>query len=160
VKEQLRGIPSHGVGYGLLRYLGDRPEEAARFRALPQPEVSFNYLGQLDQMFPESSPFRPAHDPRGPVQSAKGRRPYLLSINGGVEDGRLRMVWTYSENIHRRETVTAVAEGFVEALRSLIAHRPSTTGSRLTPSDFPAAKVSQEDLDTVFARLRDSRPSR
>src|SRR5262249_41886285 len=32
VKEQLRGVPSHGVGYGLLRYLGDRPEEVARLR--------------------------------------------------------------------------------------------------------------------------------
>jgi amino acid adenylation domain-containing protein/non-ribosomal peptide synthase protein (TIGR01720 family) len=160
VKEQLRGVPSHGVGYGLLRYLGDRPGEAARLRALPQSEVSFNYLGQLDQMFPESSPFRRARDARGPVRSVRGSRPYLLSVNGGVEDGRLRMVWTYSETIHRRETVAAVAGGFVDALRSLIAQCSSTAARGLTPSDFPAAKVSQKDLETVLTRFRGPRPSR
>jgi non-ribosomal peptide synthase protein (TIGR01720 family) len=156
VKEQLRGVPSHGVGYGLLRYLGDRPEEVARLRALPQPEVSFNYLGQLDQMFLSSSLVRWAKDATGPIQSVRGRRPYLLSINGRVVDGRLQMVWTYSQTIHRRETVAALAEGFIEALRSLIAHCSSAAVTGLTPSDFPAARVSQIDLDRVFSKLRAS----
>ncbi|HET9479993.1 MAG TPA: condensation domain-containing protein, partial [Pyrinomonadaceae bacterium] len=49
VKRQLRSIPAHGIGYGLLRYLNDDAEVSGQMRDLPEPEVSFNYLGQLDQ---------------------------------------------------------------------------------------------------------------
>src|SRR5207244_11445445 len=55
VKEQLRRIPKHGIGYGLLRYLRGDMQVAADLRALPQAEVSFNYLGQFDQVLPEPS---------------------------------------------------------------------------------------------------------
>ncbi len=43
VKEELRAVPNRGIGYGLLRYLSGTDALPA-----PQPEVSFNYLGQLD----------------------------------------------------------------------------------------------------------------
>src|SRR5262249_18815054 len=33
VKEQLRGVPGNGLGYGLLRYLGGDPELAAALRS-------------------------------------------------------------------------------------------------------------------------------
>src|SRR5579883_43167 len=49
VKEQLRTIPNRGIGYGVLRYLSTNPEIARQLRSLPQPEVSFNYLSQVDQ---------------------------------------------------------------------------------------------------------------
>ena len=43
-KEQLRAVPGKGLGYGLLRYVvGDR-----RLAARPEPQIGFNYLGQLD----------------------------------------------------------------------------------------------------------------
>src|SRR6185295_15826710 len=50
-KEQLRRIPRGGIGYGLLRYLCRDEEVARQMRVLPGAAVSFNYLGQLDQMF-------------------------------------------------------------------------------------------------------------
>jgi len=45
VKEQLRGIPNRGIGYGLLRYLSDDKIEET-LETLLQAEVIFNYLGQ------------------------------------------------------------------------------------------------------------------
>src|SRR5262249_28287913 len=48
VKAKLRRIPRAGMGYGLLRYLGDE-EAAARLRARPRSPVLFNYLGRLDR---------------------------------------------------------------------------------------------------------------
>ena len=44
VKEQMRRIPRKGIGYGMKRYLGGGIEEEQA------AEVSFNYLGQLDQV--------------------------------------------------------------------------------------------------------------
>src|SRR6185295_17861890 len=57
VKEQLRRIPHHGAGFGVARYLSNG---SARLKALPPSEVSFNYLGQLDQIFVDNSLFERA----------------------------------------------------------------------------------------------------
>src|SRR5690606_22916775 len=50
IKEQLRAIPQGGIGYGVLRYRHPDPAVRASLAALPAPELSFNYLGQLDTL--------------------------------------------------------------------------------------------------------------
>lgn len=57
IKEQLRHIPIHGINYGVLRYMGGQ-EDIERLRVLPQAQVSFNYLGQFDQMVSETGLFK------------------------------------------------------------------------------------------------------
>jgi amino acid adenylation domain-containing protein/non-ribosomal peptide synthase protein (TIGR01720 family) len=148
VKEHLRGVPARGIGYGLLRYFR---AEGAVLGDAPQPEVSFNYLGQLDQTLPEDSPFTSAKESAGPVRSEKARRTRLLEIVGCVAGGRLRISLTYSRQVHRRETVAALAEGYVAALRSLIAHCTSPGAGGHTPSDFPLARLGQRQLDELLA---------
>ncbi|WP_161893231.1 condensation domain-containing protein, partial [Pseudomonas juntendi] len=44
VKEQLRAVPAKGIGYGMLRHLGDAAVQAG-LAALPVPRITFNYLG-------------------------------------------------------------------------------------------------------------------
>lgn len=48
IKEQLRAVPKRGIGYGVLRYLSGDADITSQLSAKPQPEVSFNYLGQFD----------------------------------------------------------------------------------------------------------------
>jgi non-ribosomal peptide synthase protein (TIGR01720 family) len=157
VKEQLRLIPSRGVGYGLLRYL--RPDEhlAQRLRALPQAEVCFNYLGQFDQVLAEGALFGPARESVGPPQSPRGRLSYLLEINAWVTGGRLHADWTYSAAVHHRATVQRLAEGFCEGLRVLIERSRAPEATGYTPSDFPAANLSQAELDRLLAAYRKPR---
>ena len=50
IKEQLRGIPNGGIGYGVLRYLAHDLPEAAILHGQPEPEIGFNYLGRFDQL--------------------------------------------------------------------------------------------------------------
>jgi len=50
VKEQLRGIPNQGIGYGLLRYLRDDKIEET-LETLLQAEVIFNYWVSLIRRF-------------------------------------------------------------------------------------------------------------
>jgi hypothetical protein len=64
-----------------------------------------------------------------------------------VVNGRLRIDWTYSENIHRRETIRNLADLFVGRLRALIKHCLSPKAFGYTPSDFPLANFDQETLD-------------
>jgi non-ribosomal peptide synthase protein (TIGR01720 family) len=87
------------------------------------------------------------------TRSPRGNRRYLLDINGFVLGGKLQLEWTYSEQIHQRTSIEQLAQGFVEALRSLIAHCQSPEAGGYTPSDFQKAKVNQKDLDRLFAQI-------
>ncbi len=122
-KEQLRRIPHGGIGYGLLRYLCRDEEVARQMRELPGAEVSFNYLGQLDQMFQGSTLFRLALESSGRTRAQHGN---LLEINASIIGGHLQAEWTYRPEIHDRRTVEKVAHNFIEELQKLIAHCLST----------------------------------
>lgn len=152
IKEELREIPNRGIGYGVLRYLCGA-DVAEKLRALPQAWISFNYLGQFDQVLPESSLFTAARESSGPTRSALEQRRYVLEIGGSINGGQLRMTWRYSENLHRRATIEALAERFMAALKALIKHCLSAEVRGYTPSDFPEAQLSQRELDDLIAEL-------
>jgi non-ribosomal peptide synthase protein (TIGR01720 family) len=153
IKEQLRGVPNRGIGYGVLRYLSEDAQVSQQLQTLPQAEVRFNYLGQFDQVLPESSLFKLVYPTPGASRSPRGNRRYLIDINGFVLGGQLQLEWTYSEQIHQRSTIEQLAQGFVEALRSLITHCQSPEAGGYTPSDFPEANLSQKDLEQFLAKI-------
>lgn len=152
VKEQMHRLPRRGMGYGLLRYLAAE-EIAARLLALPRAEVSFNYLGQLDQLFPPESLFAPARESSGPAHDPRGPRHYLVEINSFVLEGQLQLSWTYSESVYRAATVEALAAEFITALQAIIAQRQSAETQSYTPADFPLAELNQQQLARVIARV-------
>ncbi len=153
IKEQINAIPNGGIGHGLLRYLGGDRELGEAMRRLPLPEVTFLYLGQMGKTRSGSAAIRVLRESYGPSCSPQVRPHHLLEVIGQVAEERLQMEWYYSENIHRPATIQAVAGGFLDALRSLIAHCQSPEAGGFTPSDFPAARVSQQELDKLFARI-------
>ncbi|WP_199336379.1 non-ribosomal peptide synthetase [Nostoc sp. FACHB-110] len=132
IKEQLRAIPNRGIGYGLLRYLSRNLEITSTLQALTKAEVSFNYLGQFDWGTSETSVFKMADEPIGSIHSKFGYRSHLLAINSIVVNGQLHVNWTYSENYHKFATIERLAEDFIAALRSLIAHCLSVDAQEYT----------------------------
>jgi non-ribosomal peptide synthase protein (TIGR01720 family) len=153
VKEQLRQVPGHGLGYGVLRYLCPQAEVRDSLGAQPQAEVSFNYLGQFDQMQGEPALFADSDSLQDPASGLWGTR-YLLEIQGGVTGNQLRLAFKYSANIHHHSTVERLAQEFGTALRSLIAHCRSAGTGGYTPSDFPRARLSQQALDQILASVK------
>jgi non-ribosomal peptide synthase protein (TIGR01720 family) len=151
VKEQLRRIPQHGIGYGMLRYLSGETV-AEQLRTLPQPQVLFNYLGQFAQTA-SCSPWTVSLRSPGPAHSQRARRCHLLEINSWVADGCLQLDWRFSETVHRYSTIERLAQHFLEELRSLIRHCISPNAGGYTPSDFPNADLDQEKLDNLLAKL-------
>ena len=154
IKEQLRAVPRRGIGYGVLRYLSEAEEIAAPLRALPGAQVSFNYLGQVDQGLPDAGLFAPAREPVGPTASARGLRSHILGIDGFVAEGQLQLRWTYSERIHRRATIERLAQTYLTTLRALIAHCRMPEAGGYTPSDFPLARLDQPAVDRLVGRDR------
>ncbi|MDZ8228270.1 condensation domain-containing protein, partial [Nostoc sp. ChiVER01] len=153
IKEQLRSIPNRGIGYGVLRYLSDKTENGELWSTLPQPEVLFNYLGQLDQTFSKSSLFKFIPESSGLASSPQNQRSVLLEINSFVINGQLQFDLTYSEKIHQRSSIERLAQEFVKALQAIATHCQSPEVKGYTPSDFPEANLNQKDLDQFLAKL-------
>jgi amino acid adenylation domain-containing protein/non-ribosomal peptide synthase protein (TIGR01720 family) len=148
VKEQLRDVPARGIGYGVLRYGND--EVAARLRRAFQPEVIFNYLGQLDSAFSGLSLLKPKRHRVGQTRSGRAKRSHLLEIDCGVVAGRLEVEWTYNEEMHRRNTIEDLAYSFVDALDSIIRHCQSREPGGPSPSDFPLAGIDRRKLEALL----------
>lgn len=153
IKEQLRQIPQNGIGYGLLRYLSAKQELTDRLKTLPAAQISFNYLGQFDQVANESHIFNLARESKGPEIDPKNHRNYLIDISGSIAGGKLQVEFKYSANLHRSETIERFANYFLSELQGIIAHCKSSDAGGFTPSDFTLAKLNQKKLDKVLQKL-------
>jgi non-ribosomal peptide synthase protein (TIGR01720 family) len=121
VKEQLRGIPDNGIGYGILRYLSEDRDVIAALRGLPRPVLSFNYLGQVDNTR-FSGPFRLVAESAGANASERMVRSRLVDVVAVVMGRRLEVSWMYSEDLHQRATIRAVADSYLRELRRILRH--------------------------------------
>ncbi|CRI56719.1 peptide synthetase [Pseudomonas sp. CCOS 191] len=146
VKEQLRAVPAKGIGYGVLRYLGDA-QARETLGALAQGSIVFNYLGQFDGSFDsEQGLFTPAPEGAGQGQSPEAPLGSLLSIDGQVYAGELALDWSFSSAVFERGQIQRLADEYAEELRLLIGHCTSPGVAGVTPSDFPLASLDQRQL--------------
>ncbi|PTQ68386.1 non-ribosomal peptide synthetase [Pseudomonas sp. GV071] len=147
-KEQLRNVPHKGLGYGVLRYLAD-PASCAAIAALPKAKVTFNYLGQLDQSPAGEALLQLLDDHPGAIHAADAPLPNELSIDGQVLGGELQLRWTYSRERFDEHSVHALAQDLINELHGLIEHCLQAGNGGFTPSDFPLAHLSQDQLDQL-----------
>ncbi|HEY0606305.1 MAG TPA: amino acid adenylation domain-containing protein, partial [Herpetosiphonaceae bacterium] len=153
IKEQLRRIPNHGIGYGLLRYLRGDARLAEQLVTLPQPQVAFNYLGQFDQVLPASALLGPAFESSGPAISPRNQRSYALVINALIIGGQLHIDWMFSGEMLYAATVERLAQRFVQTLRQLIDHCMLPESGQYTPSDFPDVELTQAQIGQILAEI-------
>ena len=133
VKDNLRQIPHHGIGYGAL--LG--------YEQHALPSVSFNYLGQLDNVSPDH--WSLCADAAGSPNDARNSEPYLINMNGAVIAGHLQ--FNLVSQLPKADAA-AFAERFQHNLEALIEHTTSQTRRYLTSSDV-AYVVDQDYLDEL-----------
>ncbi|BAZ70674.1 beta-ketoacyl synthase (plasmid) [Fischerella sp. NIES-4106] len=153
VKEYLRNIPNKGIGYDILRYINNYPEINSKFKSFPQPQVSFNYLGNFDPVISQSCLFNFTAQSLKVSQSTNQNRFYLLEINGVITQEKLHITWIYNTASHRRETIETLAANLIEAIQRIIEHCQFLPAEKHTPSDFPRANLSQQDLDKFLKKL-------
>src|SRR6266508_1357144 len=154
VKEQLRAIPGRGIGHGWLRYARSG-EAGERMRRMAEAEVSFNYLGQVDQVLEPGGIFSEAGESGGATRSKKGKRSHQLEITAIVKGGRLVLQWIYSPEAHERRTIEELAGRFEEAVERVIEHCREPEAGGYTPSDFPLARLTQEEVDRLVKAERE-----
>ncbi|TXR81336.1 non-ribosomal peptide synthetase [Bacillus sp. AR8-1] len=152
VKEQLRRIPNRGVDYGILRYLNKG--------LLPfyqqKPSISFNYLGQFDQVFSRDSLFMQETGFTFLDHAPDSKPSHLIDVIGMVKDEKLHFVWMYSREQFSKLKIQLIADGMLRHLRQLI-NKP-TTESVFTVSDFADAEdLTEESLSKVLLKLTKKR---
>ncbi len=160
VKEQVRGVPRHGLSYGLLRYLAaDDPAIAEAMHRLPRPAISFNYLGDATSFDASQAAalgsVRVAAEAPGMVRSPHTPRPHLLEATASVRADALQVQWTFSRRLHRATTIEALARSFLNHLRALITHCLNAETVGYSPADFPEANLDQEQLERLLQELND-----
>jgi amino acid adenylation domain-containing protein/non-ribosomal peptide synthase protein (TIGR01720 family) len=159
VKEQLRALPDHGIGFGLLRYLN--PETGPRLAALPSPQVGFNYLGRLPApgtawpgesvqwaIAPETIALGGDNDPGMPM--AHG-----LEVNALVRDHSegpwLEASWSWAPEMWPDQEVRTLAQQWFETLQALANHAAQPDAGGHTPTDFPLVALNQNQIDRLEA---------
>ncbi|WP_262062074.1 non-ribosomal peptide synthetase [Streptomyces sp. STR69] len=164
VKEQLRAVPDHGMGYGLLRHLNARTAPAlARLR---RPQIGFNYLGKASGAdIPEELRglgWAPDTTHRDLIAAPDADMPVLsaLEINAVATDtgdgDELTAYFGFPTGVLTREDVTELAGLWTQALTALARHATTPDAGGLTPSDAPLVAVGQTEIDaweTRFGRL-------
>ena len=115
VKAQLRDVPNHGLGYGILRWLrpGSLPETTGS-------AISFNYLGQLDRAGGAGSMLALNDDPVGETRSPAAAPRHGIEINGRVTEGVLSFELSFCESVYRPQTVKHFADGFLAQVRTFL----------------------------------------
>ncbi|RBQ16068.1 non-ribosomal peptide synthetase [Spongiactinospora rosea] len=126
VKEAVRGVPSRGVGYGVLRHL------RGRLGGLAEPRILFNYLGR----FAAGAAFSAAGEPA---------TPYALTVNAFLHDEpdgpRLAVHWASPDGTADLAHIT----GRWAAALAEVAAAPGA----LIPADLPLVSLTQDQIDRL-----------
>ncbi|MCE9956454.1 amonabactin biosynthesis non-ribosomal peptide synthetase AmoG [Aeromonas rivipollensis] len=145
-KERLRAVPDKGVGFNALRLNHPRGQE------LPQALVVFNYLGVSHQgsetTGTATQPWQPLSMAPGAPSSSENLPRELVSLHGGVYDGRLTLRQVGALN---QSASDALMARLADNLTALVEHCCAVKVPRHTPSDFPGLGLSQGALDRVLS---------
>jgi len=154
LRSHLRSLPNHGIGYGILRYLHPDATVRNRLAALPDPLISFNYLGQFDSgEEDDAASFRVATENRGSERDSAGQRLHLLEISASIVDGSLQINWRYSVNRHRQQTIQQLANDYASTLQALVDKCRSDHESGYRSAQALDAGLDQADLDALLEEL-------
>ncbi|MBN3526498.1 amino acid adenylation domain-containing protein [Paenibacillus apiarius] len=162
IKEDLRKIPNKGIGYEMLKYLTP-PEHLSDLSFSLDPEICFNYLGQLDDEM-SSRGFAPSPYSNGASLGADGEGNigqeneiyFPLIFTGYIQNGQLYFTISYNEHQYSRESMDHLASQYRQQLLNIIEHCEQKKMSERTPSDFSCTHLDMKEIDKVYALLEQS----
>ncbi|GIP23203.1 non-ribosomal peptide synthetase [Paenibacillus sp. J22TS3] len=143
ILRRLKQVPHRGVGYGVLAYsLNQIP--------LAEPQIVFNYLGEFSQL--EEGIFRIVNEASGPDVAPENHFPFLLEMNAIVMNRQLQIELTYSPASLDADRMEQLVCSYQSKLLNLLQEQDhlSEEEFRLTPDDFDAVDLTQQELDTLF----------
>jgi len=150
IKEGLHSIPLKGIGFGILRYLN--PRFSTYLSSFPFPEISFNYLGQVDRQI-ENRPITIANEKIGFSRSKRAPREFILDVTCGIIGGKLDIEISYSNNFHENESISSLIGYYTQSLNEITEMCLSPQKNTYTPSDFNLIELDQVKLEKILSKV-------
>ncbi|MBB4685798.1 non-ribosomal peptide synthetase [Amycolatopsis jiangsuensis] len=148
IKEDLRSLPGNGSAFGVLRYLEESTADVlAQF---PEPQIGFNYHGQVGAGRVEDFSVAPESGALVPAVPSGLPAPRVLDLNASVMDGVLRISWSWVRPLLAEDDVREIARLFGDALAALGEHVEGGAGGH-TPSDVDLLDLDQAEIDEFEA---------
>lgn len=142
VKEAIKNIPEHGMGYGIIKKISKNILDTIT-------EVRFNYLGQFGKEM--NNDLFSLQDREIGIETDGGNQlTAKLEINAMIVSRRLKIKFSFSSKTYQEATITYLKESFLKNLEKLIDLLRESKQPLLTPSDFNALEISQNELDSLF----------
>lgn len=165
VKEQLRSIPKHGIGYGLLKYFtgskfGTLKDEIDE-RSERLEQIYFNFLGKFDSLFksPELETLDNTDATIG--ESCEGPETVstaLIELNAVIgSDKCLSCEWKFVSDLFSSQEIEKLSSRFLQVLETFTTFLEKDSGvGGYTPSDFPLVpSLTQHELDDLVGSQKD-----
>ncbi len=145
VKEQLRALPDHGIGFGLLRHLN--PQTVGALARFGVPQVGFNYLGRfasgsrtaLWSLDGDGSVVGTGVSPDMPLR-------HVLAVTPVTEDRpdgpHLVADWLWAGDLLAESDVDDIAKSWFRVLESFV----GASGGH-SPSDFPLVALTESEIE-------------
>ncbi|GAE10052.1 long-chain-fatty-acid-CoA ligase [Paenibacillus sp. JCM 10914] len=154
IKEQLRNIPNKGMDFGILKYLAKEDPAVIVLRGMQMPQLSFNYLGQIDLGYSDESLFAQVPGVVGFNMDPSSERQHLIDLVINISSGKLIIKWFYSREVFEEQTIKQLADLYLESLGNLITHRNNPDAEGYVTSDFEDFGWNQGALDKVMKQLK------
>ncbi|WP_276323018.1 non-ribosomal peptide synthetase [Bacillus amyloliquefaciens] len=128
-KQTLKQVPNHGIGYGVLRYLGEHSglEMSAA--------ITFNYLGELDNEIDRIEGISMSGMPLGRSMSEKNSSGMGLSLNGAVLNGQLEFDIIYDTGLYTDEDAQTLVLAYERAIKDVVKTCLTRKGTVKMPLD-------------------------
>lgn len=142
VKDDLRNVPNHGLGYGLL------VEKLGR-KEIP---IVFNYLGELDAEQYENGGIV---DRSAGMNVAAENVFFGLAMDASITEKDLVVELAYDVSEYQENTAREIVSCFMECLQEIVSFCAAKDKARRTSSDFTGKKVLRSDLQEIYKHYED-----
>jgi non-ribosomal peptide synthase protein (TIGR01720 family) len=118
ILHQLDHVPSHGIGFGVLRYLYNGAKQPIRLQE--EPEFGFNYLGDYDAMFDANQMFKLSYENTGLGRDPRDKSSFKMGLFCSIRDKKIRFNWFFNRNCHYRKTIEALNQDSLRKMRLVL----------------------------------------
>ncbi|MFD5825057.1 non-ribosomal peptide synthase/polyketide synthase [Lentzea sp. NPDC060358] len=142
VKETLREVPGHGLGYGFAGVTG-------------HAQIGFNYLGRFSESSTaDATDWSVLGDLAGICGQDPGlRMPHPIELAAVTRDRAggpvLVAEWVWSGRLLTEDEVRALATRWFDALTAIARHAGNPDAGGHTPSDVALTELSQAEIDLL-----------
>ncbi|MCH7324058.1 condensation domain-containing protein, partial [Solibacillus sp. MA9] len=143
LKEQLRNIPNKGFNYSILKFTNKQ------LTYKENKHIRLNYLGDFDTIL-DGERLNISNIKFGLDSHKNNLLTSLMDIDAMIVNRKLKISFTYSRNRFEDETVQKLIDNYVNSLKLILDQCANKDLKEYTPSDFDAAGISQEELDSIF----------